>query len=170
MGHDMKKVCSWCNIDMGTVSVESHFENAVTHGICRECVTTFFGPRQVNLIDFLDNLDAKVIVVNSKAIIANANKQARDFLHKESKEIEGFMGGDVFECAFAKLPGGCGNTIHCDGCTIRNTVMDTFQTGKNHLKIPAYLIQDTPDKNKEIHFLISTEKVMDVVLLRVDTL
>ena len=74
----------------------------------------------------------------------------------------------MFECAYATLPGGCGNTIHCDGCTIRNTVMDTFQTGKSHLKKPAYRIHGIPDKNQEIHYLISTVKVKDVVLLRID--
>jgi hypothetical protein len=43
-----------------------------------------------------------------------------------------------------------------------------MQTGKSHLRSPAYLIQGTPDKNKEIKFLISTEKVGEVVLLRID--
>jgi hypothetical protein len=164
----MKRVCSWCNAEMGIVQAKDFPETAITHGICEKCLNTYFGPRQVNLMDFLDSLDARVIVVNSKAIVTSANKQARDFLHKESKEIEGFMGGDVFECAFAKLPGGCGNTIHCDGCTIRNTVMDTFQSGNSHVKTPAYLLRGTPDKNHEIQFLISTEKVKETVLLRID--
>lgn len=164
----MKRVCSWCKTEMGVVQTKDFSETAVTHGICEECLQTYFGPRQVNLMDFLDSLDATVIAVNSKAIVTSANKQAREFLHKESNEIEGFMGGDVFECAFAKLPGGCGNTIHCDGCTIRNTVMDTFLSGNSHLKTPAYLFRGTPEKNQEIQLLISTEKVKEVVLLRID--
>ena len=90
------------------------------------------------------------------------------FLQKELPHIEGFKGGDVFECAYAKLPEGCGETNHCDGCSIRKTVMDTFQTGKSHLKTPAYLFHGIPDNNDEIRFLISTEKVKDVVLLRID--
>ena len=164
----MKKVCSWCNIDMGTVSTESNFENAVTHGICSECVDTFFGPQPVNLMDFIDGLNAAVVIVDATGRVSSANKKARALLQKELPDIEGFNGGDVFECAFAKLPGGCGNTTHCDGCTIRNTVMDTFQSGNSHLKTPAYLIHGTFDINQEIQFLISTEKVMDVVLLSID--
>jgi hypothetical protein len=84
------------------------------------------------------------------------------------KDFVGFRGGDVFECAYASLPGGCGETIHCEACTIRNTVMDTFKTGKSHLKTPAYLLQGIPDNYHEIQFEISTEKVKDVVLLRID--
>ena len=164
----MKRVCSWCKIEMGIVPSKFFSDSAVTHGICEECIDTYFGPRHIRLSDFLDSLDAPVIVVDSKVRVNSVNKQARVFLQKESHEIEGFLGGDVFECAFAKLPGGCGNTIHCDGCTIRNTVTDTFQSGNSHIKTPAYLIRGTLEENHEIRFLMSTEKIRDVVLLRID--
>ena len=164
----MKKICSWCNLDMGTVSVDSYFENAITHGICSKCVDTFFGPQKVRLLDFIDGLNAAVVVVDETGSVTSANRQARALLQKELPDIEGCKGGDVFECAYANLPGGCGNTIHCDGCTIRNTVMDTFQTEMSHLNKPAVLIRGLPDKNQEIQYLISTEKVNDVVLLRID--
>jgi hypothetical protein len=164
----MKKVCSWCKMDMGNVPSDFFSETAITHGICHKCFDNFFGPHKYNLLDFLDNLEAPVIVIDSTVRVMSANKQARELLKKESKDIEGVRGGDVFECAFAKLPGGCGNTVHCDACTIRNTVMDTFQTGKSHLKTPAYLLQGIPDNYQEIQFEISTEKVKDVVLLRID--
>lgn len=97
-----------------------------------------------------------------------ANSQALGILQKEMPEIVGRKGGDVFECAFAKFPQGCGNTVHCDACTIRNTVMDTMLSGNSHLRTPAYLIRGLPEDNQEIKFLISTEKVADVVLLRID--
>lgn len=46
--------------------------------------------------------------------------------------------------------------------------MDTFQSGESHLKTPAYLNTGTPDDCKKVDFLISTEKVKEVVLLRID--
>jgi hypothetical protein len=70
---------------------------------------------------------------------------------------------------YSALPEGCGKTVHCSGCAIRNTVMDTFQSGKSHLAVEAPLVYGTPDNRHEISFLISTEKVKDVVLLRIDT-
>jgi len=153
---------------MGTVSVEFYFENAITHGICSECIDTFFGPHKVRLLDFIDGLNAAVVVVDATGSVISANKQAQSLLQKELPDIEGCKGGDVFECAYATLPGGCGNTVHCDGCTIRITVMDTFQTEMSHMNKPAFLIRGIPDKNQEIQYLISTEKVKDVVLLRID--
>jgi len=164
----MRKVCSWCQIDLETVPSEFYSDAAITHGICAECVTTYFGPQQAGLLDYIDGLNAPVVVVDASGRVSGANRQARALLQKELSEIEGFKGGDVFECSFAQLPGGCGNTIHCDACTIRNTVMDTFLSGKSHLKTPAYLLRGAPDNNQEIQFLISTEKVNDVVLLRID--
>lgn len=164
----MKRVCAWCKTEMGIVPLESLSDEIITHGICEECKNKVLGPRRFALMDFLDSLAAPVVVVDATGSVNSANKQARELLQKELPDIEGFKGGDVFECAFAKDPRGCGNTIHCDACTIRNTVMDTFSSGKSHLETPAYLILGTPDSNQKIQFLISTEKVKDVVLLRID--
>lgn len=164
----MKTICAWCKKDMGGKSVNGHPVTDVSHGICYTCVAVIFGTKKLFFVDFLESLESTVLVASSDGVVEYANKLARDILKKELPEIDGFKGGDVFECAYAKLPRGCGNTIHCDTCTIRNTVIDTFKTGKSHLKTPAYLIKGTSDYNQEIKFLISTELVTDVVLLRID--
>lgn len=39
----------------------------------------------------------------------------------------------------------------------RNTVMDTFQSCRNHLKTPAYMYTGSTDDHTRIDFLISTE-------------
>jgi len=163
----MKRVCAWCKKDLGTIKTEMYSESLITHGICEECKNAFFDPLKTTLMDFLDGLNVPVIVVDATVSINSANRQARELLHKELPRIVGFKGGDVFECAYAALPEGCGKTIHCVGCAIRNTVVDTFRTGTSHLEIPAYL-NHTIDNGPEIRFLISTEKVNDVVLLRID--
>ena len=119
---------------------------------------------------FLDSLNAPVVIVTETGDIKTANKQAQELLQKKLSDIEGFMGGKVFECAYSKLPEGCGNTIHCSGCTIRNTVMDTFQSGISHKKKPAYLNVGDPEKPQKIDLLISTEKAGAVVFLRIDEL
>jgi hypothetical protein len=167
-GQDMRKICSWCESDLGVIPADSILENAITHGICPGCLDTYFGPHPVGFKDFIDKLNVAVVVVDATGSITCASRQARSLLKKEMPEIEGYKGGEVFECAYAALPGGCGGTVHCDGCTIRNTVMDTFQTGKSHLKTPAYLIHGLPDENQEIQFLITTEKVKDIVLLGIE--
>ena len=109
-----------------------------------------------------------MLVVDETGSVVTVNKQALVLIQKSLSDIEDFKGGDVFECAYSKLPGGCGETIHCDGCTIRNTVMDTFQSGRSHLKTPAYLYTGSPDDYTKVDFLISTERVKEFVLLRID--
>ncbi len=164
----MKIVCAWCSKDMGTTLPENHSESVITHGICEECMKTIFAVSRAELGAFLDSFAAPVLVVDETGSVLTANKQARVLLQKNLSDIEGFKGGDVFECAYSKLPGGCGETIHCDGCTIRNAIMDTFQSGKSHLKTPAYLYTGSPDDRAKVDFLISTERVKEVVLLRID--
>lgn len=164
----MRRVCAWCKTDMGAVPEESRSDAFITHGICRECINRYFPPMPTPLMDFLDTFEAPVMVVDDTVKICSANKRAKEILPREWPDAEDFRGGDVFECTYAKMPGGCGQTIHCDGCTIRMTVHDTFTTGKSHLNIPAYVLRGTPEAGQPIEFLISTEKVKEAVLLRID--
>lgn len=164
----MITVCAWCKKEMRDTPAEDVSEGMISHGICEECVSTFFGYTKVELMDYLDRLGAPVLVVNSTGTVECANLKALEVLNKEMQEVEGFKDGDVFECAYAKLPEGCGHTIHCDACTIRITVTDTFQTGKRHINTQAYLAKGTPGDIHEIKLLISTENVAGVVLLRID--
>jgi hypothetical protein len=163
----MKRVCGWCKAEMGVV-LDGKDDEIITHGMCDDCAAKMLWPHRPEMLEFLYELAAPVLVVGSTGNVNSANRMAREFLHKEQAEIEGLPGGIVFECIFAKLPEGCGKTIHCDGCTIRNTVMDTFTTGESHHEVPAGLSWGSTDNRVELQFYISTEKVDDVVLLRVD--
>jgi PAS domain-containing protein len=117
---------------------------------------------------FLDGLGVPVLLVDPEGNIKTASRDARKILSKDLPEIEGYRPGEVFECANAMLPGGCGKTSHCSGCAIRRTVTDTFETGKSHEKVKAYLKQETGGARQRLSLLISTEKVGEVVLLRID--
>ena len=101
-------------------------------------------------------------------LICTANRQTRQLLHKQLVDIEGRPGGDVIECAYAKLPEGCGNTVHCMSCTTRITVTETMNTGRNFTWMPAYPDIQTLSGVKTPCFLITTEKIADFVLLRID--
>jgi len=150
------------------VSSAGHDEYIISHGICDECATSFFAEYGVELVAFLDSLAAPVVVIDEMGIVKSANTKARKLLQKDLPNVEGYTPGEVFECAYSKLPEGCGRTIHCNGCTIRATVMDTLQSGKSHLRKAACLHRGVPDHPKSIEFFISTERVGDVVLLRID--
>ena len=119
------------------------------------------------LDDFLDQISVPVVLVSFEGLVVTANQKACAMLGKDLAAIEGKLGGEVFECAYAYLPGGCGNTYHCSGCTIRRSVMDTHLTGKTAHRVPATLKQNSPEDPQQIKFLISTEKFKDYVMLKI---
>jgi hypothetical protein len=47
-------------------------------------------------------------------------------------------------------------------------VTTTFETGESCIRVPAFIDLADISKDMTIRFLISTEKVNDVVLLRID--
>lgn len=166
----MKLLCSKCHEVIRDEPSASTSERVITSGICDECASFLLWPDRPAMTEVIDRFDAPIVVIDSLGNVCTANQKARELLQKELSDIEGLQGGNVFECAFAKLPEGCGKTIHCDGCTIRNTVMDTLHTGNSHSKIPAGLSHGTSDDCVEMQLLISTERVNDVVMLRIDSI
>jgi transcriptional regulator with PAS, ATPase and Fis domain len=161
----MKAVCAWCNkvlkeIDDG--------DDVITHGMCKACAESFTSKLGQSLTQFLNRLDAPVVLVNSNAEVITCNDQASALLDKERRDIDGYLAGDVIECAHARLLKGCGNTIHCKACTLRLSVDETYKTGKSIENREALMNQATPDGENKVAFLISTQKVNDYVLLRID--
>lgn len=163
----MKRVCGWCQQELGQ-SPKNGSEEVITHGLCADCKFHLFAQMGMPLREYLDGLGVPVAVVDETGRVKTASEQACRLLQKKRADVEGYLGGDVFECEYAKLPGGCGHTIHCSGCTIRRTVTKTFESEKSQYRVPAYLNQATPEGTHQVELLISTEKVRDAVLLRID--
>ena len=46
--------------------------------------------------------------------------------------------------------------------------METYRTGKSFLNVQATLNKNTPEDPDKMNLLISTEKLADLVLLRID--
>jgi PAS domain-containing protein len=176
----MNKICAWCRRPLPSAvngnsigngngnSPASSPEPPVTHGICETCAGEHFGSPGQSLTEFLDTLELPVLVVNEAGLVQLANTPARRMLGKDPGQIAGRPGGDVFECVFAALPAGCGHTLHCKGCVIRRTVMGTMETGQPQHRVPATQRLRTEGGVRAIDFHISTERVADFVLLRID--
>jgi len=168
----MRTVCAWCrkeiqNDDADTVTDD---DTPISHGVCPECIPKFFSFMGKPLRDFLDGFPGPVFLVDAANRVITANTNGLSLIHKEPDEIEQKMAGDVFECPHASNAGGCGNSIHCKSCTIRKAVTETMTTGKAHHRLPAYADLHSFTKNRKTKFSISTEKVRDAVLLRIDDL
>lgn len=162
----MRRICAWCKKDMGTKE-DTSSDDIITHGICAECE---------KLVEFentktrkaLNKVDKPVLLITEDAFCIMANTAAIKTLEKELSSIEGFLCGNVIGCVHATEPGGCGKTDYCPNCVIRNTVKDTFVTGKSHLKVEAYQDIAMPEGIAKTRFLVSTEKKGNRVLLRLD--
>ncbi|MEI8348326.1 MAG: hypothetical protein WCG27_12725, partial [Pseudomonadota bacterium] len=118
----------------------------------------------------LNGLEVPIAVIDSDSRVQSATKSLENILGKTDPQIIGKLGGEVFECEYSYLPEGCGKTIHCNACTIRFAVMETFLNGRSQRSIPVYLNQKGSSRVKSLNLVISTEKVDDVVLLRIENI
>jgi hypothetical protein len=164
----MRKICAWCHDEIGLTGPPGERRSAVSYGICPECANLFLADQGVHLSAFLDALNIPVLLVDNDVKVIGANALALSFVQKDLPEVENRHGGDVFECIYAATPEGCGKTMHCSGCAIRIAVRDTFYSGSSHREIPAYLKCGRSGQPKRIGLLISTEKVNDAILLKID--
>ena len=163
----MNKLCALCNKDL-MVNEEYASEGEISNGICTPCAIKLTSSNPRTAKELLRLVREPVFVINSDGIMKAANNSGLKMLGKDMDEIEDALGGDAFECSYASLEGGCGNTEHCKTCTIRNAVMDTLSTGKGYSNIPAFQSINTSEGPKILRFHISTEKVEECILLRID--
>lgn len=153
----MLRVCGWCKKEMGEAPGDG-----VTHGICSACKFHMRASMGIDLHEYLEGMPQPLFVVKD-ARIQGANAAAREMLQKGHDQILGELGGSVFECEYSYLPGGCGATEHCPGCTIRNTVMECVQTRKT--KTTEVWLQQ---KSQKLKFLVSTESDGTCVWMKIE--
>ena len=158
----MKVVCGWCG-----VLIKPGEPSPVSHGICPNCETAFLEARgSVTLKEYIERFAFPIVVVNSNVELIEANPGAVRFVGKDVAQIEGKLGGDVIECVHASQAHGCGRTVHCKACTIRNSVTRTYQTGVPVIDALAYQEIATKNGPEKIRLKVSTVKVSDSVLLK----
>ncbi|MBD3344584.1 MAG: hypothetical protein GF401_05940 [Chitinivibrionales bacterium] len=163
----MANVCAWCHNPL--LQTKKNDDESVSHGMCKDCFSWIKRNDTGRALgEFIDDLPVPVIMVNSDCTVDGANACAQALTGKSYESIHSKRAGEVMECRNARLPGGCGNTIHCRACTIRNTVMGSWQDGEAREMVPAYLDTITCGGEKRIRYLISTVRLGDKVLLRID--
>ena len=164
----MTRLCTWCNNQLGPEENAPHAGPRIARTVCVKCSENFVFQMGVPLQNMLDSLPAPIFVVDGDAVVQGANKLGYEYLNKRPEEVKHKLGGNVFDCAYAQLPEGCGRTIHCSGCAIRRSVYHTYETGESLIEVPATLRYGDPTAPGAIAMLISTEKMGNVVLLRID--
>lgn len=161
----MKHICAWCQAEI-SIQTNEISEKDISHGICENCKIDLEYKR-IKLDDFLNKIPFPVLAVDVEGNVSLMNQQAEQSLQKTNENYKGKPGGDIMECMYSFLPDGCGNTIHCTACTIRNTVMKTHETGQEQQNVVAYQYLKTTDGNQKFEILISTLKIGEVVVVKI---
>ena len=97
---------------------------------------------KVDLEQVIDNLPSAIIVVDRDRRVLLANKSAALFVKRPKDAFFGLHGGEAFGCVNANIVSeGCGFAPACEFCTIRNAVMETFETHKGRFRMEATISQ-----------------------------
>ena len=159
----MRRICAWCKAPLNEEKA-----GPISHGICESCAL-FVLSDKFRFRDFLESIDAPLLAVDGSGKAIDANTVALKTLGKGMPRVKGKPPGDVLECEYSRLPGGCGRTTHCLGCQIRVSVDHTRATGEARIRTRACMSIQAADGVKQYDYFVSTEKLdSDVVLLRID--
>lgn len=162
----MKTVCAWCKKELGSTPTTAP-QKMISHGICDDCRFKL-EYSSMGLEDFIVTLKQPILVMDGEVRVQCANEKASKMLQMGRADMTNQLAGDVIQCVYSDLPGGCGETLHCSGCTLRSSAEETYKTGKSLKKIEAYQTLKTSGGPKQKIILISTEKVKDLVLVQID--
>ena len=156
----MTLVCAWCQ----TV-LSDEMDGPLTHGICPNCAADLkYLPQALDR--FLDSLGGPVLLVDGEGRVLGLNRAAAATVRTDSGTARGHLTGDVLQCVYAQLPGGCGHTAHCTGCTIRRAFEHTATTGEPVLDVPAFAHVRGEERPTILSFRISTERLGPLVLVQ----
>jgi PAS domain-containing protein len=135
-------------------------DTSLTHSMCPTCYEHYNRMWEgLSLGEYLDDFEQPVIIVEGEGRVVAANQAMADMLGKSDREMYGFLGGEAMECDYARLPEGCGRTVHCKTCTIRNVVDKVRETGKSLVRQPAFLNR----RDGRLDLIISAYKINSVV-------
>lgn len=158
----LRLVCAWCQR-----LLSEDVDAPVSHGICDNCRIDAEFHRE-RLDDFLNRLSGPVLAVDARGNVVGSNDVAAVLVSSDVASMKGRLCGDAISCVYSELPGGCGRTTHCTGCTIRRSFEHTAATGEPVRERAAFSYSRTPRGPVWKRFVISTERIGALVLVRIE--
>jgi len=115
---------------------------------------------QGELATVFDNAPIAMILVDQERRVRKANRAAIGFGNRPAEEMTGLRDGEALRCVYSlDNPKGCGYAPSCTECVLRNTVLDTFETGRGHHRVEVELPLAREDGQEEKRFLVTTTPV-----------
>lgn len=137
----MRVICSYCQAPLGTKPGGRPTD--VSHGMCEPCALHFERLwAGMGMGEYLDGLAQAVVVLDAHSRVLAANAKAAELVGHRPAAPRGLLTGEAMACSHSRLPGGCGKTVHCRDCAIRNTVTSVAKSGRPMKGVRGYLEQD----------------------------
>ncbi len=166
---DMRQTCRWCETEFSVTSEQSS-GFIVTGGLCISCTKKFSLLNDASTVrEFIDAINTPILVMQAEPRqVYTANKKALELFGKELSEMEGYRGGQVFDCLQSFTELGCGKDINCEECKIKAAIVGAFNNGDSFKSVSSPLEVKKKDKTSTYLLQISTEKTGDLALVRID--
>lgn len=157
--------CQICENKLSSVNRAVHTPEGM---ICISCI----GEIQDSAYrkDLLESFDLPVLLMQSDPRqVVTANNRALGIFNKKLHQVEGHRGGEVFDCIHSYTEAGCGRDIHCEGCRIKDAIVDTFETGSSHAEIQTELtIRNSPFTQAIYEIQISSCRLGKLALVSIE--
>ncbi len=106
---------------------------------------------------FFDKAPLAMFIVDRDRRLVRYNEAAALMAGRVEKTAFGMRGGEFFHCVTAfDDPKGCGFSKACKVCIVRKTVLDTFETGREHRVVEASIPAKKQEGIQKSWVLLST--------------
>ena len=123
---------------------------------------------RMTIAEFLDSFAVPVLLVNSDGIVQAINSAARVMPEWRDVEFDSSpTPGMILACSHAISAPGCGKTMHCVACTVRNQINATISSGLPQEEEPAVIMPVNVAGQQGFRYLVSTDKVEDYIILKI---
>ena len=140
---------------------------SVSTAICGGCVARL--SETSDYAALLEGIDAPILLMqgNPRQVVS-ANRKALALFGKTPQQVEGHRGGQVFDCIHSFTEAGCGKDANCEGCKIKDAIVDTFTSANSHNGVSTGLSIKKVSGIRNYVLQVSTEKLGDLALVRVE--
>lgn len=157
--------CAWCGRDPGDAGLQAG--RRVRSGICASCLVEVAAGTRVPVTELVASRAGPAFLLDADHTIGMVNCRALDLLGKPEEEVLGERTGTALECEHAYLAGGCGLTMRCSGCTLRQSISHTHLTGEPRFNIRATVTLARGAGVRDVRMTFSTARISDRILLEI---
>ncbi|MBN2293119.1 MAG: sigma 54-interacting transcriptional regulator [Pirellulales bacterium] len=117
--------------------------------VTKERLATFYA--------FFQNAPVAMLLLDGDRQIREMNKAAEATFAASAEELKGIRFGNAVRCISAlSASGGCGHGPSCGSCSVRDTVVETYETGQGQRQVQVRLELESEEDSSDKYVLIST--------------